>query len=177
MQNLEWFQFYYNGIETNIEITKCGRIKKIEKDWYGKGKGSNSVYYGEVPKEKIKISVKNYYQIFVQIFGEKARRIPIHQIVASVFLGYKFQGHKMVVDHIDSNTLNNDLNNLRVVTQRENVSKERSLKSGLPTGVSYRDDLKKYRAKIRINKKQIHLGLFNTTEEASIAYQNKLKEI
>lgn len=177
MKNLEWKPFYYNGLETNIEVTKCGRIKKIPKEWYGKGSGSNMVFYGEITNEKIEISIKNYKQVFVQISGLKPKRIPIHQILASVFLGYKFQGHKMVIDHIDSNTLNNSISNLRIVSQRENCSKERVIKSGLPVGVHYRKDLKKYRAKIRINGKQLCLGLYKTIEEASNAYQEKLKQI
>ena len=81
------------------------------------------------------------------------------------------------MDHIDSDKLNNNVNNLRLVTNRENVSKERTFKSGLPTGVYFHKRNKKYESQIRINGKKKYLGSFNTIEEASNAYQNKLKEI
>ena len=39
-------------------------------------------------------------------------------------------------------------------------------------GVDYRKDLKKWRARITINNKEKHLGLFNSKEEAALAFNN-----
>ena len=33
MENLDWVPFVFNGLETNIECTKCGRIRRVEKEW------------------------------------------------------------------------------------------------------------------------------------------------
>ena len=49
----------------------------------------------------------------------------MHQLVAMAFLGYKRDGKNLteVVDHIDGDSLNNNLNNLQIITQKENVNK------------------------------------------------------
>jgi len=73
-------------------------------------------------------------------------------------------------DHKDGVKHFNAWDNLREVTHAENM-KNRKLNeltvSGLK-GVSLRGN--KWRAKICVNKKQINLGTFNTSEEASSAY-------
>lgn len=82
-----------------------------------------------------------------------------------------------VVDHIDSNRANNECDNLQVVSKRYNSSREKSLKSGLPTGVVWHKRYKKYMAYIKINGKTKFIGYYKTSEEASLSYQKKLKEI
>jgi hypothetical protein len=67
------------------------------------------------------------------------------------------------------------VDNLRLLTNRENSSREVVGKSGLPCGV--RRAGAKYTAYIRIGNTRPRLGLFNTIEEASQAYQNKLKTL
>ena len=174
MENLEWYPVLYNRLETNIEVTRCGRVRRVKKEWLNATLKKFKI--GEVDFDKLKLG-RGYKIVGVQIKGLKAKTARVQQLVASVFLGYKFQGHKLVVDHIDSNKLNNNLNNLRLISNRENLSKERTIKSGLPTGVSFYKPNKKYRATIVINNKQNYLGYFKTPEEASEAYQNKLNSI
>ena len=168
----EWHSVLFNGLETNLQVTKCGRVKKIKVDW--------SIYnrkIGEVDFTNLKLTSKGYKQFGIKIKGLKTRKCHVHQLVAAAFLGYKFEGNKNVVDHIDSNILNNHVNNLRLITNRENCSKERTLKRGLPVGVSYDKKRNKWLSQIYLNKKKINLGRFNTIEEASNAYQLKLKSL
>lgn len=79
---------------------------------------------------------------------------------------------KTHVDHRNGNKLDNRRGNLRVTTpsinqaNRQNLSKAN--KSGM-RGVAYRPDLslkKPWYAQIMVNRKQRHLGLFGTVEEA-----------
>lgn len=177
MENTEWKSVLFNGLETNLEVTKCGRVRKVPKDWYGKGSGSCKVKYGEVDFSKLKPHTYGYQQVNIKAKGLESRCVQLHQLVAAAFLGYKFEGLKSVVDHIDSNPLNNNVDNLRVVTQRVNASKERTLKRGLPVGVYYWKITNRYYSKIYINNKSIFLGYYDTPEEASQAYQNELKTI
>jgi hypothetical protein len=177
MEKLEWHPFYYNGFETNIEATKCGRLRKVEKDWYGKGKGSSHIKYGEIIYQLKKISNSGYYMIRVCIKNNLNRPFFVHQIIAATFLNYKFGNRNIVIDHINSDKLNNKLSNLTILSQRENCSKEKTIISGMPVGVHFHKPLKKYVSRIHFNGKKHHLGYFNSIEEASFAYQNKLKTI
>lgn len=75
----------------------------------------------------------------------------------------------LVVDHIDRDSLNNTRSNLRFVSQAENKQNRRkttSTKSGL-RGIFWIEKMKKWRAKVTINKKQFHLGYFSDLQEAN----------
>jgi hypothetical protein len=172
MEKLEWIPVYYNGIETNIEITKCARVRRLKVNW-----SRHNALINEVDFSKLKLNTQGYKILGIKIKGYKRKTVGVHQLVASAFLNYEFNGYKSVVDHIDSNPLNNNLSNLRIITQRENSSKERTIKSGLPVGVYWHKKNKKYQSGIYINGKNFNLGYFNTIEEASYAYQQKLKTI
>jgi hypothetical protein len=75
------------------------------------------------------------------------------------------------IDHIDGNRSNNKINNLRDVTKHENqfnITKVRA-KSGYIG--AYKTKFGKWQARIRVNKKTLALGTFDTPELASKAYQ------
>lgn len=76
------------------------------------------------------------------------------------------------IDHIDRDPMNNRINNLRIVTRTENMhnrNKQTNNSSGYP-GVYFNKQRNKYMAHIKVNRKKIYLGLFNTAEEAFTAY-------
>lgn len=78
---------------------------------------------------------------------------------------------KKAVDHIDGDKLNNRRSNLRLCTQAENAKNTRlglNNTSGAK-GVS-RNVNGKWRARIWNNRKEIHLGTFETAAEAMAAY-------
>ena len=75
---------------------------------------------------------------------------------------------KIIIDHIDNNSLNNRKDNLRSVTQEQNMrnpnnKNNKNSKTGIK-GVTCFDD--KWRARITINGKSIHLGLFTNIKDA-----------
>jgi hypothetical protein len=79
-----------------------------------------------------------------------------------------------VVDHINGNKLDNRKSNLRICTQQDNCRNrcvQSNNKSGYK-GVSFNKEKQKYEACICIDKKTIHLGLFNSAIDAAIAYKN-----
>lgn len=72
------------------------------------------------------------------------------------------------IDHINRLRGDNRLCNLRETTRAENCQNQplrKSNKSGV-TGVYYHKMSAKWAASISINKKQIHLGVYDTMEEA-----------
>jgi group I intron endonuclease len=68
-------------------------------------------------------------------------------------------------------------NATRELLSKNNLGKKLSNNKSGFCGVYFNKREKKFKTQIRINGKQIHLGYFKTAEEASIAYQNKLKEL
>lgn len=74
------------------------------------------------------------------------------------------------VDHLDHNKLNNSWGNLREVDNTTNSKNCKVSSNSLSkvNGVSFMKNRNKYRAYIMVNKKQIHLGVFATVEEAKL---------
>lgn len=81
---------------------------------------------------------------------------------------------KNKIDHIDHDPLNNRIDNLRDVTNAENIQNQircqKNNKSSGLLGVSWHKRERKYRAQIRVFGKNKYLGVFDTAEEAHNAY-------
>ena len=78
------------------------------------------------------------------------------------------------IDHVDQNSLNNRLSNLRDVTHSENHKNQKMSKnnsSGV-MGVHFDNKSQKWRAQIHVNGKSIHLGLFELKADAIAARRN-----
>ena len=76
------------------------------------------------------------------------------------------------VDHIDGNPRNNRRENLRFASSAENA-RNMALKSSNTSGfkgVSYFRSRQKYRATIKVDYKQHHLGYYERAEDAARAY-------
>ena len=101
----------------------------------------------------------------------------VHKLVAIMFLGYKPNGHKVIIDHIDNDKLNNHASNLQIITNRENCNLKHIKSSSKYTGVSFNKRNKKWVSSIQINGKTKYLGLFINEIDASNIYQKELKKI
>jgi len=87
-----------------------------------------------------------------------------HRIIAYAFLGLDVNNLKKSIDHIDRNKLNNNLNNLRIVSHQENMFNTNA------KGYEFDKRINRYASYITLNSKKIHLGYFDTEEEARNAY-------
>jgi len=109
--------------------------------------------------------------------NNKSKHFRVHQLVAIAFLNHTRCGMEKVVNHINFNRADNRLDNLEVITQREN-SNQKHLKSlSKYTGVNWNTKIKKWVAEIKIKYKKIHLGVFDCELEASKYYENALLSI
>lgn len=149
----------YEGL---YQVSNLGRVKSLrfnkEKIMSGRPDGSG---YLLVPLRK----------------DSKTLTKKIHKLVAMAFLGHIPNGHKLVIDHIDNNRLNNNLNNLQELSNRDNCVKNTSRGLSKYVGVSWMVKNRKWVSKIYINGKQIYLGSFIKEIDAHKAYQNKIKQL
>ena len=88
-----------------------------------------------------------------------------HRIMCYCFKELDLTDTKIQVDHINHDKLNNNIENLRLVTHQQNHFNRSNVK-----GYYFNKREQKYRASIKINQKEIHLGYYNTEEEAREAY-------
>lgn len=88
----------------------------------------------------------------------------VHRLIFLWHKGYMPE----YIDHIDGNPRNNKIENLRECTLSQNQQNRRigrDNKTGVK-GVSWHKKNQKWRASIRLNKEQIHLGLFEDFDQA-----------
>lgn len=125
--------------------------------------------------------IKKYFQYWIPVKGSidkngyrvyslgKNKPKQAHQLVAQAFLGHTFNGHNVVVDHIDHDVTNNSVENLQLVSNRENSSKKK-VKRDLPIGVR-KNKSGGFFAITQVEGKSKYIGTFTSVEEASDAYK------
>ena len=101
----------------------------------------------------------------------------MHQLVAEAFLNHKRCGMEFVINHIDFNKTNNKVENLEIITNRENSNQKHLKSSSIYTGVSWDKRYNKWRSNITVNGKLKHLGYFINELEASEVYKKELNNL
>ena len=82
------------------------------------------------------------------------------------------------IDHININSLDNRIENLRVVNQSQNVRNQKKRENCIGSKyIGVEKNKKKWRARIKIDGKIINLGTYETELEAHLAYEKKCKEL
>jgi hypothetical protein len=142
-------------------------IKKVSGyDYYVSNFGR--VYNSRLRCLRPRINRYGYQRVNLCKNGNK-KCVTIHKLVAHAFM--ENPENKPCIDHKDRNRLNNHVSNLRYVTQSENgmnASKKKNNTSGF-TGVYWCKSRDKWRALIMVDRKNIHLGYYDTKEEAIAA--------
>lgn len=120
-----------------------------------------------------KIDNKGYKEIRISLNG-KIHYARYHRVA---WLLYYKEWPKNKIDHIDGDKLNNKINNLRDVTQRQNnINRPLHRKGKLP-GSIFRKQYNKYEARAVVNGKQVYLGRYDTEKEAHNVYINYVKSL
>lgn len=147
----------------NYQVSNLGNVKSLN-------------YNGTKIERTLKPSLDINGYLRINLYNNcKMKYFKIHQLVAIVFLNHIPDGRNLVVNHINFVKTDNRLENLEIVTMRENSNKKHLKSSSQYVGVS--KHLNKWRAIIKIKQKNTHLGLFETEIEASNAYQKALHNL
>jgi hypothetical protein len=115
--------------------------------------------------------------------GDVVRNIGSNGYIRVQFMGKRYSAHrvawylmtgewpKLDIDHINGEILDNRWSNLREATKLQNQHNKKMSKSNRSgyKGV-YLTKRHKYRSRIRVNKKELFLGYYDTPEEAHDAY-------
>lgn len=102
----------------------------------------------------------------------KNKNVRMHRLLLNV-------AKEMQTDHIDNNRLNNQKNNLRVVTNLQNIMNKSSYKNRTSNykGVHYEKQTKRWRSLISLNNNRFFLGRFKIEIDAAKAYNEKAIEL
>jgi hypothetical protein len=161
------------NFEGFYQSSDLGRIKSLER-WVDDSKRGR-----QFKKERILKSCfdKDGY-LMVGLYKNKiGKTLRINQLVGIAFLGHVPCGLERVVEHKNHIRHDNRLINLEIITSRENTDRKHLPSTSQYVGVFINKSSNRWASKIVLNKKNIHLGYFDTEEEASEYYQNALKAI
>ena len=163
--------------EGYYQVSDLGRVRSLDRTVLTTN-GQERFYKGRIMNPNV--SNKGYKQYSLSVNGVY-RTFRVSQLVAMTFLGHKPNGLELVVDHINGDKSDDSVDNLRIVTQRANLSTcfrsdEESLSSEY-VGVSWDNSKSKWKAQICHNGVSVGLGNYDTELEASKAYQLALSKI
>ena len=153
------------------EISNLGRVKSLARTVHFKKK------FTRVVDEKIIkgcVDFNGYRNVTLSIDGD-SKTVKIHQLVAIAFLNHNPCGFDLVVNHKDFNKQNNRLENLEIVTSRENINHKEKKGTSEYAGVSWDKKNKKWLSQINIGGIPKNLGRYNSEIEASDVYKSALK--
>jgi hypothetical protein len=161
----------YEGL---YQVSNFGNVKSLER--YVKGKVGDRLQKENILSKRLVGNLGNQYYAVTLCNNKDRKQIKVSVLVAMAFLNHTPNGYVgFTVDHIDNNPLNNNVNNLQVITKRENSSKDRKGVSKY-TGVTFNKKSNKWRSQIWIDGKNKTLGSFDDELEAHRAYQKELQQ-
>ena len=108
------------------------------------------------------VKTVGYYSVTI-----KSKRYQLSRLIWIYHNGDIPQG--MLVDHINRDTHDNRIENLRLASYTQNEWNKPKLGCSFESG--------KWRARIKKKGKSIHLGMFDTKEDAQAAYENYAAEL
>jgi hypothetical protein len=161
----------YEGL---YQVSNLGNVKSLSREVLKKGK--------YISKEKILKGGKDKdgYYIVSLCKDRKPKTMKVHILVAMAFLGHVPIGtNKICIDHINNIKNDNRLENLQLLTNRQNISKAFLGKktSSQYIGVSWCKRRNIWRANIYTDGKRKSLGYFKTEIEAHLTYQKALESL
>jgi hypothetical protein len=116
---------------------------------------------------------------YLTFFHRISWRGLLHQFYSHRMIYYLHHGEiPRIIDHIDGDKSNNSIENLRACSHQQNMRNSNSRKnsSSKYLGVNWDKRREKWRAKIKVDVQQSHLGYFTCEKEAARAYNKAAAE-
>ena len=162
------------GFKGHYQISNFGNVKSLKRHMF-------NGYKNIIIKERILRPGDNYrgYLMVILQKNNTKKTVKIHHLVFDHFGEGERNGQILQIDHIDNNKKNNRIDNLQLLSNRENCIKRSNNinKTSKYVGVYWRKDTKKWVAQIRINKIQKRLGQFTDEYKAHLVYEQEFKMI
>jgi hypothetical protein len=136
---------------------------------------NNGVVHSLISNKILKnnLSTSGYY--FVNIYKEKKGKPKfIHHMIAESFLGHSINRFKFVIDHKDNNKLNNNIDNIQIITNRHNSIKDKNPKSGY--SCIYKNN-SSWIIRMRVLGKKVTIGTLKDIQEAKIYRDMFIKDL
>ena len=151
-----------HGYEGMYQVSNLGRVKS---------------FIG-ISERILKHNAGNRGYFFFRLYkNRKPKTFTTHQLVAMSFLGHVPNGHELVVNHKNLNKHDNRVENLEIITQRENCNLKHIKSSSKYVGVCWDKQRNKWFSYIYMNGKRKHLGRFINEYDAHLAYEKALSEL
>ena len=112
---------------------------------------------------------KGYIKIYIDYSQYKA-----HQLAWLYMYG---EMPTNSIDHINGNNADNKLSNLRLADKFQNAANRTIMKNNTSGFKGVAKSRKKWKAQINFKNETYKLGIFDTPELASLAYEKKAKEL
>ena len=159
--------------EAIYQVSNLGRVKILKRQRFCKLNNSFSSYKPMIKKSFIEGG--GYLQVMLSKEGS-FKFFKIHKLLAMLFLNHVPSGYNEIVDHKNNIKIDNRLENLQLITNRHNLSKDKKGVSKY-TGVCWDKKGKKWKAQISKNKITVHIIFTEDELLAKKAYEIALKNL
>ena len=156
----------YEGL---YQVSTIGRVKMLSKlQW-------NGFAFHNIKEKILKTNISNNGYYILGLSKNKTRKtIAVHKLMAITFLNHTPNKFVKVIDHIDNDKTNNNLNNLQIITNRENSCKDKKSKSG---NYCIYLNCGSFLVRMRVGNKKKSIGTFKRIEEAIAARDNFINNL
>lgn len=151
--------------ENEYEASNLGNIRSLN------FKGSK----GLIQNLKLRQDKEGYLRVGLNSKG-MCKKFLVHRLIAFTFLNYDGKDKNIVVDHINNCPFDNRVENIQIITFRENLTKDKSNLTGA-TGVGFDKKTNNYCVKINKNGKSINLGVYSDFGYSKNLYKRAVKII